>query len=94
VCRLDPPVVALLVAADRWRRAAGREVATARMMARTCGAALGMIGAIWSRYLLYGLVIGGAMTCSMLTAGFMGTIVPMLSPSSSWLASLLRDYLR
>jgi magnesium transporter len=37
------------------------------------------VGAIWSNHIPFGLVIGGAMTCSMLTAGFMGTVIPMLS---------------
>jgi magnesium transporter len=44
-----------------------------------CGAALGTIGAFWSRHLPFGLVIGGAVPCSMATAAFMGTVIPMLS---------------
>jgi magnesium transporter len=37
------------------------------------------VGVVWSRHVVFGLVIGGAMTCSMMTAGFMGTVIPMLS---------------
>jgi len=44
-----------------------------------CGLALGTVGALWSQHLPFGVVIGGAMTASMLTAGLMGTVVPMLS---------------
>ncbi len=48
-------------------------------MALVCGMALGAIGAAWSKHLPFGIVIGGAMMCSMLTAGFMGTVIPMVS---------------
>jgi Mg/Co/Ni transporter MgtE len=40
---------------------------------------LGVIGALWSGKVEFGIVIGGAMICSMITAGFMGTMVPMIS---------------
>lgn len=60
-------------------RAVRKEAATALMMALVCGLVLGGVGAIWSRHLPFGLVVGGAMTASMLTASFMGTVVPILS---------------
>lgn len=56
-----------------------KEGATSFLMALTCGLILGTVGAIWSKHLPFGLVIGIAMMCSMLTAGFMGTVIPMLS---------------
>ncbi len=56
-----------------------KEAATALLMALACGLVLGTIGAIWSRHLPFGIVIGVALTCSMLTAGLMGTIIPVLS---------------
>ncbi|HEU0164372.1 MAG TPA: magnesium transporter, partial [Thermomicrobiales bacterium] len=62
-----------------WRRHLGRELSTSLIMALSCGIVLGSIGAVWSRHLPFGLVIGGALTCSMLTAGLMGTLIPMLS---------------
>ena len=49
------------------------------IMAASCGLVLGIIGAVWSQHLPFGLVIGGAMTASMLTAGLMGTLIPMVS---------------
>ncbi|MEA2515099.1 MAG: magnesium transporter [Thermomicrobiales bacterium] len=67
------------VTTHRWGRQVARELATSLLMALACGLVLGVVGAVWSRHLPFGLVIGGAMTCSMLTAGFMGTVIPMLS---------------
>jgi magnesium transporter len=61
-----------------WRQIS-KELTTALLLAAVCGVVLGTVGAVWSRHLPFGLVIGGAMTCSMLTAAFMGTIIPMLS---------------
>jgi magnesium transporter len=72
---LDTGHVSLL----HWGRQIAREVATSFLMALACGLVLGAVGAVWSQHLPFGLVIGVAMTCSMLTAGFMGTIIPMLS---------------
>jgi len=56
-----------------------KEATTSLLMAVVCGLVLGIIGAIWSKHLPFGLVIGGALTCSMLTAGLMGTVIPILS---------------
>jgi magnesium transporter len=67
------------VAVERWGRQVAKELSTTLLMAMACGLVLGSVGAFWSRHLTFGLVIGGAMTCSMLTAGFMGTVIPMLS---------------
>ena len=49
------------------------------LLALMCGLVLGAIGAVWSKHLPFGVVIGGALMCSMLTAGFMGTVIPMIS---------------
>jgi magnesium transporter len=62
-----------------WRRHVAKEFATSAILALSCGGMLGTVGAIWSGRLPFGIVIGGALTCSMLTAGFMGTAIPMLS---------------
>jgi magnesium transporter len=67
------------VSTTRWGRQVAKELTTTLLMAICCGLLLGTVGAIWSGHLPFGLVIGGAMTCSMLTAGFMGTVIPMLS---------------
>ena len=49
------------------------------LLAFACGPVLGTVGAIWSCHVPFGVVIGAAMTCSMLIAGVMGTVIPMLS---------------
>jgi magnesium transporter len=56
-----------------------RELATSLFMAIGCGIVLGIVGAIWAKHIPFGLVIGGALICSMLTAGLMGTVIPILS---------------
>ena len=60
-------------------KSVSRELATSVFMAIVCGIVLGTIGSIWAKRIPFGLVIGGALMCSMLTAGLMGTIIPMLS---------------
>jgi magnesium transporter len=67
------------VSLQRWGQQVGKELQTALLMAITCGVVLGAVGAIWSGRVGFGIVIGVALTCSMLTAGFMGTVIPMLS---------------
>lgn len=56
-----------------------KEGATSLLMALVCGTVLGTIGSIWSKEIPFGLVIGAALICSMLTAGLMGTVIPILS---------------
>ncbi len=62
-----------------WKRHVSRELTTSLIMAASCGLVLGIVGVVWSRHLPFGLVIGGALTASMLTAGLMGTLIPMIS---------------
>jgi magnesium transporter len=64
---------------QRWGAQLRKELATALLMAVACGVVLGVVGAVWSRHWPFGVVIGGALICSMLTAGMMGTVIPMLS---------------
>lgn len=56
-----------------------KEGLTSLLMAMACGLCLGTIGAIWAKHIPFGIVIGVALTCSMLTAGFMGTVIPVAS---------------
>jgi magnesium transporter len=56
-----------------------KESATALLMAVVCALFLGIIGIVWSKDFVFGAVIGGALACSMLTAGLMGTIIPLIS---------------
>jgi magnesium transporter len=67
------------VALTEWRRHLSREIQTTALMALACGTLLGAIGMVWSQHMAFGIVIGVALTCSMLTAGVMGSIIPMLS---------------
>jgi magnesium transporter len=62
-----------------WWRQVRKELATAFLLAVVCGAVLGTIGSAWSRHIPFGIVIGAALLCSMLTAGLMGSVIPMLS---------------
>ncbi len=61
------------------KRAVRRELLTTLIMAAVCGVILGTIGSIWSQRPFFGVVVGVAMGASMLTAGFMGTVIPILS---------------
>jgi magnesium transporter len=48
-------------------------------MALACGLILGGVGFIWSHRFPFGIVIGVALMIAMLTAGFMGTVIPIIS---------------
>ena len=67
------------VSLSRWGRQVMRELSSAFLMAIACGATLGVVGAVWSGHLLFGVIIGCALMASMLTAGIMGTLIPMVS---------------
>ena len=56
-----------------------KEGLTIILMAVACGLVLGTVGSIWARHIPFGILIGVALTCSMLTAGMMGTLIPTLS---------------
>jgi magnesium transporter len=61
------------------RHALLKEAMTTFFMAIACGLVLAVIGGVWSRHLMFGVVIGLALTASMLTAATMGTLFPMVS---------------
>jgi magnesium transporter len=67
------------VSLERWGRQVSKELATALLMAIGCGVVLGAVGMVWSQHVGFGLVVGGALTCAMLTAAFMGSVIPMVS---------------
>lgn len=56
-----------------------KEAAVTVIMGAACALVLGTIGLIWSKRLLFGIVIAIALGCSMLTACLMGTLIPMIS---------------
>jgi magnesium transporter len=63
----------------RIRRILPKEMLTSLLIATCVGTAAGIIGMLWSHHVRFGLVIGGGMFVSMQIAGFMGTIIPVLS---------------
>jgi len=67
------------VAISGLRRAVKKEFLAGLSLAALLGLVLGVVGAIWSHHWPFGVVVGMAMTCSILTAGFMGTVIPILS---------------
>jgi magnesium transporter len=67
------------VSLDNWAGAVRRELATAFTIAIVAGLSLTLVAIAWSKHVPFGLVVGAAMTCAILTAGFMGTVIPMLS---------------
>jgi magnesium transporter len=67
------------VSMAHWGRQVAKELTTSLFLALACGAILGTVGAVWSGHPPFGAVIGIALTCSMLTAGLMGSVIPMLS---------------
>lgn len=67
------------VSLRHWGKQVTKELSTSFLLALACAVVLGTIGAIWSQHIPFGIVIGGALLCSMMTAGFMGSIIPMIS---------------
>jgi magnesium transporter len=67
------------VSFKRSGKALLKETAVTLLMGAVCALVLGTIGVIWSKHLMFGIVIAIALGCSMLTACLMGTIIPMVS---------------
>jgi magnesium transporter len=67
------------VSLQHWGGQVRKELASSFMLSLACGLVLGLVGVMWSQHAGFGVVIGAAMTCSMLTAGLMGTVIPLLS---------------
>jgi magnesium transporter len=67
------------VSLAHWRQAVRKELMAGLSIALVAGTALAAVAVAWSRQVPFGLVVGSAMTCSIVVAGAMGTIVPMLS---------------
>lgn len=67
------------VSLSHWGRSVTRELSSALILALTCGVILGTVGGLWSGHAPFGIIIGIALVTSMLTAGFMGSVIPMLS---------------
>ncbi|MDO5759224.1 MAG: magnesium transporter [Rhodobacterales bacterium] len=56
-----------------------KEAITSLLMAIICGFLLGGIAIVWSHHVMLAVVIGVALAFSMLTAGLMGTVIPVVS---------------
>ncbi len=67
------------VSLEHWTDAVRRELATAATIAFVAGALLAAVAAIWSGHLPFAFVVGAAMICAIVTAGFMGAAIPMIS---------------
>jgi magnesium transporter len=67
------------VSLANWAGAVRRELMTALTIALIAGGVLAIVAMVWSGHVPFGLVVGGSMTCAIVTAGVMGTVIPMLS---------------
>ncbi len=67
------------VSLSNWANAVRRELMTALTIALVAGLLLSVVAMVWSGQVPFGLVVGASMTCAIVTAGLMGTLIPMLS---------------
>jgi magnesium transporter len=67
------------VSLEDWAQTVRRELLTALTIAGVAGVTLAAVAIVWSHHFPFGLVVGAAMTCAIVAAGLMGTIIPMLS---------------
>lgn len=63
----------------QWVAPLLRELKVDVLMGIALGVVLAVVGAVWSKHVGFGLVVGISLMASMLTAGFMGTVIPLLS---------------
>lgn len=67
------------VSIERWAHALRRELIAALVIAAAMGAVVSVVATAWSRRVFFGLVVGMAMVCAVLTAGLLGTVIPLVS---------------
>lgn len=72
------------VSLSNWANAVRRELMTALTIALFAGVSLSVVAMIWSGRVPFGLVVGASMTCAIVTAGLMGTVIPMLSKKAGF----------
>jgi magnesium transporter len=63
----------------QWLAPLTRELKVDVLMGLVLGCVLALVGAVWSGRVGFGAVVGISLMASMLTAGFMGTVIPLLS---------------
>lgn len=64
---------------SHWRHALSRQMMTTALLGGACAVTLGLIGALWDRHWVFGLVVFLGMFTSVNIAGVVGTCVPLLS---------------
>jgi magnesium transporter len=67
------------VSLANWAEAVRRELLAALSIAIVAGAILALVAVVWSRHVLFGAIVGAAMTTAVVAAGAMGTVIPMVS---------------
>jgi magnesium transporter len=67
------------VSIQHWADAVRREVLAAIAIAAVAGSILAAVAVLWSDHWPFGVIVGAAMTCAVIAASIMGTIIPMLS---------------
>ena len=64
---------------SHWRLALARQMATTALLGGACALTLGLIGGIWDKHWVFGLVVFLGMFASVNIAGIVGTCIPLLS---------------
>ncbi len=67
------------VNSSEWKKEWWKEIRVVFLIALVCGIVIAIIGIIWSRNNLFGVVVGSSMFLSMSIAVTMGTLSPILS---------------
>jgi len=64
---------------SHWRQALVRQMMTTALLGGACALTLGLIGGVWHKHWVFGLVVFLGMFASVNIAGVVGTCVPLLS---------------
>ena len=67
------------ISVERWAHTLRRELFTALLIAFAMGIVIAVVATAWSRRVLFGVVVGAAMLCAVVTAGLFGTVIPIVS---------------
>ena len=67
------------ISVEQWAHALRRELVTALVIAAAMGTVVTLVAIAWSHRILFGLVVGAAMLSAVLTAGLLGTAIPIVS---------------
>jgi magnesium transporter len=67
------------ISVEAWAHALRRELVTALVIAGAMSAVVTPVATAWSHRVFFGVVVGAAMLCAVLTAGLLGTVIPIVS---------------